>query len=266
MCNGKIERIDIIMKKDYEVKEVPFNGSTLLGVKDKRGQVWLAVRKACFDIGLTEGQADRQVKNLQSEIIFNSCTANLGWRLLNVKFDGQVRETFVIAEKFVPIWLAKISLTPAMQRKNPEAVHKLLKYQLEASDVLHKAFYETEEQKVTFNERMGFEGHIKVMQVQINNMENMLEDQTEKLDRVVENMTLSTRQQQKLYKAAKDRINYLLGGAHSKEYKANSKSYFINLWNGLKAKFESGSSYKDLNPIYYNEAFDFITEWEYIEG
>lgn len=45
-----------------EMKEVPFNGSTLLGVRDESGQVWLAVKKACLDIGLTEGQADRQIK------------------------------------------------------------------------------------------------------------------------------------------------------------------------------------------------------------
>jgi len=171
-----------------------------------------------------------------------------------------------ISERFLPIWLAKINLTPAMKRNNPDAVDILLTYQLEAADILHNAFYETEEQKDTFNTKMGLEGRIQVMQVQINNMESMLEDQIEKLDRVVENMTLSTRQQQKLYQAAKDRINYLLGGAHSKEYRISSKSYFINLWNGLKARFESGSSYKDLNPIYYGEAIDFISEWEYAES
>ena len=102
------------------------------------------------------------------------------------------------------------------------------------------------------------------MQVQINNMENMLCEQMEKLDSVMDNMTLSTRQQQKLYKAAKDRINHLLGGAHSKEYRKNAKSYFINLWNGLKSLYECGS-YKDLNPKYYDEALDYISSWEYTE-
>ena len=100
--------------------------------------------------------------------------------------------------------------------------------------------------------------------VQINAMENLLGEQTEVLNKVVENMTLSTRQQQKLYKAAKDRINKLLGGAHGTKYKYNSKSYFINLWNALKEKFGC-SSYKDLNPLYYNEAFEFIAGWQYIE-
>ena len=243
-----------------EVKEIPFNGNTLLGIRDASGQVWLAVKKACLDIGLTEGQADRQIKNLQSDVVFDGKVTGL-----SVKFDGQVRKTIFIAEKFVTLWLAKISLTPSMQKKNPEAVKKLLAYQLEAADVLHKAFYGTEEQKATFNDRMGLDGQIQGMQVQINNMENMLCEQMEKLDSVMDNMTLSTRQQQKLYKAAKDRINVLLGGAHSEGYKENARSYFINLWNNFKEKYSCGS-YKDLNPRYYDEAFDFIAGWEYVEA
>ena len=116
----------------------------------------------------------------------------------------------------------------------------------------------------TMLEDMGC--NMKVVYAQINNMENMLGEQTEKLNQVVDNMTLTTRQQQRIYKAAKDRINQLLGGAHSKEYKAKSKSYFINLWNGLKSKFGCGSSYKDLNPIYFDDAMNFIQNWIYVEN
>ena len=242
-----------------QVKEIPFNGNTLLGVKTTDGLVWLAVKKACLDIGLNENQARTEIKKVQETLLFkNKC------KKLSVKFDTQVRETLFLQEKFVPMWLAQINLTPAMQKKNPEAVQKLLKYQLEAADVLHKAFYETEEQKSTFNAKMGLEGRIEIMTVQINNMESILEEQREDLKTVMENMTLSTRQQQKLYHAAKDRINHLLGGAHSREYKLNSKSYFINLWNSLKELYGC-ASYKDLNPIYYDKAFDFISEWGYIE-
>lgn len=107
--------------------------------------------------------------------------------------------------------------------------------------------------------------NMKIVYAQINNMEDLLAEQNEKLDRVVDNLTLSTRQQQKIYKVAKDRVNHLLGGAHSKEYKANSRSYFINMWNGLKSKFQCGS-YKDLNPIHFDEAVEFISGWEYVEN
>lgn len=244
----------------HEMKEIPFAGGSLLGIKTEDGKVWLGVRKVCRDIGLTDAQARAEVTKMQESLLLsNSC------KKLSLKFETQVRETLVLSEKFVPMWLAQINLTPAMQEKNPKAVQKLLKYQLEATDVLHKAFYETDEQKSTFHERMGLEGRIEVMTVQINNMENILEEQREDLKTVMESMTLSTRQQQKLYHAAKDRINNLLGGAHSREYKQKSKSYFINLWNGFKEKYYCGS-YKDLNPKFFDMAFDFISEWEYTEA
>ena len=108
--------------------------------------------------------------------------------------------------------------------------------------------------------------NMKIVYAQINNIEEMLGEQNFMLEKVVDNMTLSTRQQQQIYKAAKDRINHLLIGAHSKEYKENSKSYFINLWNNLKSKFGCGSSYKDLNPVYFEEAIKFISLWKYEEN
>ena len=49
---------------------------------------------------------------------------------------------------------------------------------------------------------MGLEGQIAGIQVQINSMENMMCEQMEKLENVIDSMTLSTRQQQKLYQAA----------------------------------------------------------------
>ncbi len=244
-----------------KTKEIKFYNDTLLGLKDDTDQVWLAINHSCKQLGF-----DYQRTKSQGEKIREDKVLSQGVGKFRVPTKGGEQEVFCLHEKFVPLWFAKIILTKKMEEDIPDVVSKLEKYQLEAAEVLHKAFYETDEQKDTFNTKMGLEGRIQVMQVQINNMESMLEDQTEKLDRVVENMTLSTRQQQKLYQAAKDRINHLLGGAHSKEYRISSKSYFINLWNGLKARFESGSSYKDLNPIYYSEAIDFISEWEYAEN
>lgn len=253
------------MKK--EVREIPFAEGSLLGIRTEDGKIWLGVRKACRDIGLTDAQARAEVSKVQESLLLkNSC------KKLNLKFETQVREVLVLAEKFVPMWLAQINLTPTMQKKNPEAVQKLLKYQLEAADVLHKAFYETEEQKSTFHNRMGLEGEIaelkeqfKMAVIQLNNVEETLDMQNEKLNSVMDNMTLTTVQQGRLQRAVKDRVNHILGGAHSPEYKEYSRMYFINIWNGLKERFSCGSRWQDLNPKYFNQAFDYISEWEYAE-
>lgn len=243
-----------------ETKSINFYADTLLGIKDETGRVWLAIAHTCKELGFNERRVRQQGEKIRTDKVLSK-----GIRKFGLPTEGGMQDTFCIEEKFVPLWLAKITLTDKMEREIPDVVNKLEKYQLEAADTLHKAFYKTEEQKYTFHNRMGLEGKIEGMQVQINSMENMMCEQMEKLDSVMENMTLSTRQQQKLYHAAKDRINHLLGGAHSREYKLNAKSYFINLWNGLKELYGC-ASYKDLNPIYYDKAFDFINGWEYTEA
>lgn len=91
---------------------------------------------------------------------------------------------------------------------------------------------------------------------QINSIENSINE-------VVDNMTLNVRQQEIIHEAERKRINYLLGGAHSIEYKRNSRMYMINLWNGLKATLHCGSSYKDLNPKDFNKAISYIENWVY---
>lgn len=91
---------------------------------------------------------------------------------------------------------------------------------------------------------------------QINNIE-------EKIESVIDNMTLSTRQQEKIHEAARKRVNALLGGAHSREYKLYARSYMVVLWNGLKSTFHCGSSYKDLNPLDFEKAIQYINRWTY---
>lgn len=109
------------------------------------------------------------------------------------------------------------------------------------------------------------ECNMKIVYAQINNMEEIIECQNDILNKVVENMTLTTVQQGSLQRAVKNRVNHLLGGAHSCEYKKRSRLYFINIWNGLKEHFNCGSRWQDLNPKYYNEALDYILQWEYTE-
>lgn len=256
---------------DQEIREIPFNGNTLLGVRTPDGKVWLAVRKCCLDIGLSLGQAQKQITNIQDDVVLKSNCCYLA----TVQTEGKrevKREQLFLNEKVVTLWLAKITLTDRMKENNPKAFDTLIKYQLEAADVLHKAFYETEEQKSTFHQSLGLEGEIVALKqkldmtvIQLNNVEETLDYQNEKLNAVMDNMTLTTVQQGKLQRAVKDRVNHLLGGAHSQKYKENSKLYFINLWNGLKEHFNCGSRWQDLNPKYFNEAFDYISAWEYVE-
>lgn len=179
------------------------------------------------------------------------------------------RKITVLYEKFVPMWLAQINITPSMQKKNPEASKKLLTYQLEAADVLHRAFYETSGQKEKLHTDLNIKGDISDLKFKFAEVHSSIKHHSNVMERIeklmvgiIDTSTINTYQQQKLYKIAKDRINFLLDGAHSQVYKYYAKSYFINLWNDFKKRFSCGS-YKDLNPIYFEDAKIFINEWEY---
>ena len=248
---------------NVETKEIPFYEDTLLGVRDEDGQVWLAVRKACLDIGLSEEQAKRQTRNIKNSELFKS-----KWgKFAPVQKEGErkvSREMICLQEKFVPMWLAQISLTPTMKKESPESVQKLLRYQLEAADVLHKAFYETDEQKESLHNSLGIEGEVVNLKIAVEATTEQLKDQSEKLQKVMDNMTINTIQQGRLLSHAKDRVRFLLGGTHSDKYKEDSRKYFSNLWMNFKETFIC-ASYKDLNPKYLVEALEFVDCWNYRE-
>lgn len=83
---------------------------------------------------------------------------------------------------------------------------------------------------------------------------------------MIDYSTINYKQSQDLLQTARKRINYLLGGAHSEEYKKYSRIYFKNLWQDFCKTFECGS-YRDLNPLYMDDdvAKNWLMNWEYKE-
>lgn len=113
-----------------EVKEIQFYNDTLLGVRDANGQVWLGVKKTCLDIGLTDVQARSQVEKIKQDYVLKSNCRK--FPIVQMEGKREVERTMdCIKEDFVTLWLAKITLTPTMQREVPWVVEKLAKYQLE---------------------------------------------------------------------------------------------------------------------------------------
>lgn len=117
------------------VKDVEFNGDVIKAVQDAAGIIWVGVSWICNGIGMDRGMKNRQVANIQTDIVLKGGC---------IKFDAGVFDpnntTLAIQLDYVPLWLAKISITPTMQRDCPELVEKLVTYQLKAKDVLAAAF------------------------------------------------------------------------------------------------------------------------------
>lgn len=122
------------------VKDVDLMGSTVMAAKDSNGIIWVGIKWMCQGMGMTEGQYKRQIKNIKKDLLLKNSGSNL---TLN-KGSGE-REVFCIQNDYLPIWLAKISITPTMQKENPDLADKLLDYQLKAKDILAEAFLPKQE-------------------------------------------------------------------------------------------------------------------------
>lgn len=123
------------MENKLDIKQVPFMGTSLMAARDADGQIWAGVRWMCDGLGLSEGQRKRQVANIQADKVLSKGGSNL---ILPTKGGNQ--EVLCLALDFVPLWLAKISITPTMEAETPELAKTLEQYQLHAKNILAAAF------------------------------------------------------------------------------------------------------------------------------
>lgn len=118
-----------------EVKRVPFMGTDLMAARDDEGTIWAGVRWMCDGLGLSKGQMQRQITNIGADTVLSKGVANL-----QLPTAGGKQSVLCLKLDFVPLWLAKINITPAMQAETPELAERLKAYQLKAKDVLAAAF------------------------------------------------------------------------------------------------------------------------------
>jgi phage antirepressor YoqD-like protein len=127
------------MKNAFVTKEVEFNGDLLKATQDDNtGKIYVGASWVCNGIGLSKSQKDTQIQKIQSDIVLKQGC---------LKFQGGVfdenNETVAIELDYLPLWLAKISITPTMQKENPILTKRLINYQTQAQKVLAQAFIHT---------------------------------------------------------------------------------------------------------------------------
>ena len=129
---------------ELEVKKVPFMGTELMAARDNDGQIWAGVRWMCDGIGLTKGQMQNERNRIREDKVLSK-----GERNLVLPTKGGKQETLCLKLDYVPLWLAKIAITPRMERETPELAARLEQYQLKAKDVLAAAFLPQSKQQST---------------------------------------------------------------------------------------------------------------------
>ena len=123
------------METTLAVKNVDFYGDNLLAAQDKSGKIWAGVKWMCQGIGLTDDQMKHERKKIQSDLVLKQGGSNL-----TLPTNSGIQSVLCLYLDYVPLWLAKISITPKMKQDSPKVVEKLINYQLKVKDVLAKAF------------------------------------------------------------------------------------------------------------------------------
>lgn len=228
-----------------EQKLVPFNGAEMLGVKASDGKVYVGVRWVCEGIGLTEGQMKGERKKIQEDIVLRD-----GGRNFILNGNGGAREVLTIELDFLPLWLAKISITPSMQAHQPEVADKLKKYQLKAKDALADAFIHN-----------GFNYDDLSPELKaIFAVDKKMQQIDTRLEHLENHTTIDYGQQRQLKKAGNAKVIGLLGGKRAAAYKDSSLRHrvYSALWNDYQDYFGINS---------YNNTYtkDFIRGLPYIQ-
>lgn len=123
------------MENELEIKRVPFMGAELMAARDTDGQIWAGVKWICNGLGLSRGQANGEIVKVQNdEVLQEGCTK------FHAGVFDPVHATIALKLDFIPLWLAKIAITPTMKEERPELAETLKQYQLQAKDILAAAF------------------------------------------------------------------------------------------------------------------------------
>ena len=124
------------MVAPIENKVVQFHGAQLVGIKANDGKVYAAVRWICKGLGLSEGQMKNERKRIQEDTVLQK-----GGRNIILPTNSGNQETLCLEIDYLPLWLAKISITPKMKQETPWVARMLEEYQLKAKDALAAAFF-----------------------------------------------------------------------------------------------------------------------------
>ena len=123
------------MNELTEIKSVPFMGRDLMAAKAEDGTIYAGVSYICNGMGMSEGQVKAERVRIRNDSVLSK-----GGRNFVLPSGGGSQETLCLELDYLPLWLAKISITPTVKAENPQLAERLVQYQLKAKDALAAAF------------------------------------------------------------------------------------------------------------------------------
>ncbi|WP_107841678.1 ORF6C domain-containing protein [Metasolibacillus meyeri] len=239
-----------------EQKMVPFGDVDLLAVKMTNGKIYAAVKWVCEGIGLSEGQQKAERKKVQEDLVLSK-----GGRNFNLPTNGGVQEVSCIELDFLPLWLAKISITPLMQQTNPVAVKNLVNYQLKAKDVLAEAFLSspkllTEREQLKASMRLSLE-----MSEEVEALKGEVSEMKEDVEHLKDNIFINSSQAKAIRRKVGENVYEALGGKETNAFKRLKAKTFAACWREFRNYFDI-SEYRELPRIRFEDAMRFLIAWQ----
>lgn len=232
-------------------KQVNFHGDNLMAAKDKNtGKIYTGVSYICRGIGLTKSQKDTQVQNVQGDLVLQKGC---------LKFQAGVLEsnnsTVAIDIDFLPLWLAKISITPKMQEEQPEVVEKLIQYQLNAKDVLADAFIKPKS-----------ENSMKIVSMlheEIGQLISVTTDVQNRVSKLEKEDYIKPFQKKALINARTSKVFEITGGKQSCAYKDKSfrSKVYQDIFRNIKNIYNV-NEYDAIPKQKFSEALKLINEYQ----
>lgn len=233
---------------ELEIKSVPFMGAELIAARDNNGQIWAGVRWMCDGIGLNENQSRAERKKIQADRVLSKGGSNL-----TLPTNGGPQDVLCLKLDFVPLWLAKISITPTMEQETPELAEKLMQYQLSAKDVLATAFMPN----------FSFGGGPASRELQaIFALDRRTVDHDQRITALEEHMTIDYNQQRILANHVNAVVVEALGGAKSTAY--SDKSVRSKAYSECNHDIQGWFNVNSRNNIprkRFDEAVEYIQRW-----
>lgn len=221
---------------DMVVKSVDLMGDTVMAAQDKKGRIFAGVSYFCNALGMTRGQKNRQVKNVQKDETLKRGCIKLGAGVLD---EGN--EAVALRIDFIPIWLAKISITDKTKQDNPELADKLLNYQLKAKDILAEAFLPKQESNG------DIQGQIKLLAQgttelyeKVGAVDSKIDGVKADLEALKNDMPVFNSDAKDIQEALRKKATKALGGYGSSAYRDNStRGYvFADIQKELRRQFQ----------------------------
>lgn len=244
---------------DLIVKSVDVLGGLVTAVKDEKDTIWVGINYFCQGLDMNKAQRDYQVEKINADKALNK-----GSRKFPAGVFDESHEMYALRLDFIPMWLAKITITKKMEQDHPELADKLLEYQLKAKDILAAAFLPKQENAG------DVQGQIKLLAQGTTELYQKVDAVTKDVRTVKQeieslkfDLPILPIEADKITEAVKKKGVAVLGGKQSNAY--NNRGLRQKLYNDLYAnlKYNFGvKSYKSIKRSQCDKAIEVIQRYE----